>query len=68
MREEEILDIALVLVTFALLSMLVVAVIAGNIISQILAPVPSVAGPIGAAVSLFVFVYLVGKGAKLVFH
>lgn len=44
----------------------VIAVTAGNIVNQLLAPIPSVAGPLGAAVALIVFVYLFGKGAKMV--
>lgn len=52
----------------AVVVILVVALLAGNITNQLLAPVPSIAGPLGAAVALIVFVSLVGKSVALVIH
>lgn len=48
-----------------LLSIAAASLVVGNIVNQLLEPVPGVAGPIGAAAALIVFVVLAGKGLSL---
>lgn len=63
MRDSEFLVwIGIVLLVVAVIA----ALIAGNIINQLFAPAPSVAGPLGAGVGLFVFLFLLGKGGVIV--
>ena len=64
MRRDDIFAIVIVVV----LVIAVIALFAGRITNQLLAPVPSIAGPLGAAVALIVFVFLVGKGATLLIN
>lgn len=59
-------DDLIALVLLILLIVVGVALTAGNIVTQLLAPFPSVGGPLGAGVALAVFVVIIGKGAKLV--
>ncbi|MFC7044321.1 hypothetical protein ACFQH6_01890 [Halobacteriaceae archaeon GCM10025711] len=66
MREDDLLTLAVVMVLLVLSAIVVIAMTAGNIVNQLLAPVPSVGGPLGAAAALFVFVLLAGKGMALV--
>lgn len=50
----------------ALLAIFVIALIARNLVREILSPLPHIAGPLASAVALFVFVYLAGKGLALI--
>jgi len=54
-------DALAVLVILGVLTLVVVALAAGDITTQLLSPVPLVAGPLGAAVSLGVFVVSIYK-------
>lgn len=66
MQESDLLALLVGAAFLIILGIAAIAVTAGNIVNKLLAPIPSVAGPLGAAVALFVFVYLIGKGAKMV--
>lgn len=66
MNDEEFWILILAIAIFGVLAILVVAATAGNIVNQIFAPIPSVGGPLGAAVALIVFVYLIGKSGVLI--
>lgn len=59
-------DDLIVIGILAVLLIIAVALIAGNIANQLFAPLPSLSGPLGAAVALIVFVFLLGKGTSLV--
>lgn len=61
MTDEDIVQLLLLLGIFALLAVTAIALTAGNITSDLLSPLPSIAGPIGAAVALGVFVIIVLK-------
>lgn len=68
MTDEDILHLLIMSGMILIIVIAAIALEAGNIVSQLLSPIPSVAGPLGAAVALFVFVFLAGKAASLVLN
>lgn len=68
MQEDDIIGLILMIGLLVVLLYAILAMVAGNIANQLLAPVPSVAGPIGAAVALGVFIILILKTADTIFN
>lgn len=67
MRDADLVGFVLMVSLLVLLVFVILAIIAGNIVNQLFAPVPSIAGPLGAAVALTVFIILRIKTAELLF-
>lgn len=67
MRNADLAGFVLMASLLVVLVFVILAVIAGNIVNQLLAPVPSIAGPLGAAAALTVFVILLIKTAEVLF-
>lgn len=67
MRDGDLASLALMIGLLIILIFVVLALTAGDIVTQLLSPIPSVAGPIGAGVALIVFVYLLIKSADVIF-
>lgn len=65
MRDDEIITIGILITLFIGLVIITAALIAGNIVNELLEPLPELAGPIGAAVALLVFLFLGGKGISV---
>lgn len=66
MHDDKLATVLMTIGIPAIVVIIAVSLIAGNIVNQIFAPAPSLAGPLGAGVALVVFVFLLGKGASLV--
>lgn len=67
MREEDEIALVAIIGLFTLLLFAFLAGIAGDVANQLLAPVPGIAGPLGAATSLMVFVFLLMKTGDILF-
>lgn len=67
MRDADLVGFVLMVSLLVMLVFVILALIAGNIVNQIFAPVPSVAGPLGAAAALTVFILLLFKTADVLF-
>ena len=67
MRDDERIGLLMMIGLLVVLVFVILALVAGNIMNQLLAPIPSVAGPLGAAVALMVFIFLLIKTADLLF-
>lgn len=67
MNEDELAGLLLMIGVLVVLVFVILALTAGNIVNQLLGPVPSVAGPLGAAAALIVFIFLLTKAADLLF-
>lgn len=65
MREEDKLGIILLIAIISISMIFALALIAGNVVNQLFAPVPDISGPLGAAASLIVFIILGGKMIEL---
>lgn len=65
MREDEIVATTALIGLLAMLIIIAIALTAGNIVNELLAPLPYNTGPIGAAIALLIFVSLLGKAAEL---
>ena len=65
MREADVAGFLMMIGLLVVLVFVLLALIAGNIVEQLLAPFPSVAGPLGAAAALTVFIILLIKVAEL---
>lgn len=65
MRDADLAGLVLMGAILVLLVFVILAIIAGNIVNQLFAPVPSIAGPLGAAAALTVFVILLTKTAEV---
>ena len=61
MRDEDRAILAVLVGLIVLFLYIGLSFVAGNITNQLLSPIPSIAGPIGGAVSLGVFVFLLLK-------
>lgn len=67
MRDSDLAGFLLMAGLLVILVMVLLAFIAGNIVTQIFAPFPSIAGPLGAAVALAVFTSFLFKSGELLF-
>lgn len=67
MRDDDVAGLLFMIGLLIVLIFAILALIAGDIVNQLLAPAPSVAGPLGAAAALIVFIYLLTRVADLVF-
>jgi len=66
MNDSDVLGFLIMATLVAVLGFGLLALIAGNIVNQLLAPVPGVSGPMGAAAALVVFCGLLIKSGELV--
>jgi len=67
MREDERLGLGIGISVLVVLVFAILAIVAGNIVNQLLAPIPGIAGPLGAAAALTLFIFLVFKTIELLF-
>lgn len=67
MDKSEELSLLVLLAFGVILAVGIISVIAGNITNQMFSGFPSISDPVGAAVSLTVFVGILLKIAKIVF-
>lgn len=67
MSDDDHAGLALLVVLLVVSVFVILALIAGSIVNQLLAPFPSIAGPLGAATALSLFIYLLVKTTEVLF-
>lgn len=58
MRESDQFGFLIMVALLIIIIFAILALIAGNIVNQLFAPAPSIAGPLGAAAALGLFLFL----------
>lgn len=67
MRDDDLIGLILMVALLVGLVVVLLALVAGSVVSQLLAPFPSVSGPFGAGVALTVFVGIALKILQIIF-